>query len=44
MTSFASAELLCLRKLRLHVHAAAWLRDQGCELALAAGIFTCFVR
>lgn len=27
MTSFASAELLCLRKLRLRVHAAAWLRE-----------------
>jgi hypothetical protein len=25
MASFAPAELLCLRKLRLRVHAAAWV-------------------
>jgi hypothetical protein len=45
MTSFASAELLCLRKPRLRVHAAAWVAgDQWCELALTAAVFTYFVR
>jgi hypothetical protein len=45
MTSFAPAELLCLRKLRLRVHAAARVAgDQRCEPALAAAVLTYFVR